>query len=676
MQDQVSPESPTEAGLSEAQHRLAGIIGWQLLFLTILLPLKFGSTAALPEISFFPNNLMTWLIFIWPPILFPIFSSVLLLAVLLLLPPPRQTTFRFQLMVLWSLLAAVSALGFINASTRDFAVLQVAHLFGIAAYGLAAYRVLELRPDFRAKLLVTVVVAAILTGLMGLNQYFWGFGATQEHVYQEEIRTGVQVSGRFRQKLSETRVSSTFAICNSFAAHLLLTIPLCLWAVWRKRRLLQAVLVLLATAVVFWLISYSRNYFTHFLIAFPYALLVTVILIKYPEKHHRKIAVATMVLVSGLLFSNLLLTGSRAALLACGMGGGAVLILLPFSPKIRFAAGGVVLLGVAGGLLAINADRNLGSLEVRLDYFLASLKMFARHPVIGTGWGDFFHEYTRIKTIPNLEAPHTPHNLLLAFFCQTGIMGGLLVLAFMFFPIWLLFREFRGKNQAGLLQGVNIAILLGWFAWLAHAMADLNLQIAGTVSTGLLLLMLLQLHDDHPDTQSGKSPASRLTLQIKIAWYCLAGAVAGIALIMGCQRTRGEWSYYQLSELSNPRFITKEEFYQVRASEVESLLRDCNERIPYSPFPWRCAADFARSRGQWAIVEKFCQEVVNRSPERASFYRHLAEAQIRLGKKQEALENIKEAHRLFPNHGNYREMKEELELELSGPIRSKILKPK
>ncbi|MEI6424940.1 MAG: hypothetical protein WCP55_22195, partial [Lentisphaerota bacterium] len=64
------------------RYRLAGILCVISAILIFLLPLKFGGIAGIPEIPFFPDSVMTWLVFTWPPILFPLLSSILLALVL------------------------------------------------------------------------------------------------------------------------------------------------------------------------------------------------------------------------------------------------------------------------------------------------------------------------------------------------------------------------------------------------------------------------------------------------------------------------------------------------------------------------------------------------------------------------------------------------------------------
>ena len=68
-------------------------------------------------------------------------------------------------------------------------------------------------------------------------------------------------------------------------------------------------------------------------------------------------------------------------------------------------------------------------MEVRADYIARASEMMLANPLCGTGWGDFFHDYTKIKKIDSAEAPHTPHNFLLALGSQCGFPGFLIALA-------------------------------------------------------------------------------------------------------------------------------------------------------------------------------------------------------------------------------------------------------
>jgi hypothetical protein len=656
---------------SERQRAAAGYLGGAAVILILLLPLKFGSTAALPEVpSFPPPSLLSWLIFIWPPILFPVLAGLLLAGALLLLPPPRRLDAGGVVVLAWGMLAAASLLGGIHAGTWDFVILQWAHLFGLAAFAGAAWRIFTLRLDLRPWLIGAAVVGTLMTAVYGIHQYFWGFAETREFVAREGVRTGLDMmTGTFGQRLMENRVSATFAICNSFAAHLGLMLPICLAATWGNLRLQRVTLAVLATVMVWLSMTWWDTVAQQLGFSALFIATLTLALAPYPESWIRSVNIVMTTLAGILLIGALLLTQSRAGLLAVGIGILAATVLLPFPRQVRIGGGVLVVVGLCFGLWAINAGRGIESLVVRLDYWRAASGMMLEHPLAGAGWGEFFHGYPQVKQFPGTEAPHDPHNLIFSFASQCGVLGLLAALVALAAPLVLAWQACRRTPLGSTAFRLNAAIFTGWAIWSAHAMADINLQIAGTVATALLMILLIDATESVDPEWFPRFLRERATLRIlATCWYALMIPVGLFALGSGWQRCQGEVAYQALSELCDPRFKTQEDYLRISPMEMERSLKACIDRMPYSPFPWKLAADFAGYRGAWGFVEKYTEEAVRRSPNRASFHYHLAVARLQLGRRQAAIESLRQAVALFPNHDGYRALLERLEADPNTPI--------
>ena len=68
------------------------------------------------------------------------------------------------------------------------------------------------------------------------------------------------------------------------------------------------------------------------------------------------------------------------------------------------------------------------SLDFRWKYWIASARLFAQHPLIGIGWSNFGLHYVSVRLPAASEEIKDPHNFLVRFFIELGLIGGLLVI--------------------------------------------------------------------------------------------------------------------------------------------------------------------------------------------------------------------------------------------------------
>jgi hypothetical protein len=346
-------------------------------------------------------------------------------------------------------------------------------------------------------------------------------------------------------------------------------------------------------------------------------------------------------------------TNSRAAVLAFGAALLVFLFLLKLPRKGRVAFYIAVPLLTAAGMLAVNLGRGLGSMEVRFDYFAAAWRMFLGHPWLGTGWGDFFHEYTVLKSVLSDESPHTPHNLILAFASQTGFCGLVTSVFALTIPFLFLARRTWRIPLTQVFQFPAPMIFLGWTAWSIHSMSDINLQIPGSVATALTLVIIGcgGSADGSLDEKSERAKRLPSWCGWTLLWGFLILAAATFA--GGVKLTRFEIRYNNLQSYCDPRFKTREEFQTLSVSRMMELLNACEQLAPTSPFPPATAADFCMMKGRPYQAERLFKEVLERSPERSSFHYKLHLVQRHIGKDGEAAKHLRKAIELFPNHPRY-----------------------
>lgn len=587
-----------------------------LIGLTFLLPLKFGSLAVLPEAtSFYPGDLFSWLIINWPAHSFGIFSGVALFAALVVFAPgmrPLRTS-GGATALLWSFgLVLVSLIGWINAATIDYAVGETIHLAGIGAYVLAVRLWLRNRPEERRWFCAALAAGACWLIYSGLSQYFVGFAETREFV-EKQIAEGIPISHVMVAKINDDRVFATFVSCNVLAGYLLLLLPVTLYAVWR--------------------------FAGHF----------------EPVRLSR-------ILLCGLVFSGLvavlLLTRSRAAFLAALLTAGAFAMTLPKRRIYRCIPVIVLALAIVGGAIYIHrAGRGFGSMAERVDYLRSSVKMIAEKPLAGHGWGGFFYRHMELKTTGTDESAHDPHNLVMAFASQTGVIGGAMALAAVLLPLfWLGRRIFRRGGEETPEEGADgfaRAVFWGECAFLLHAHMDVDLQIpASMAAAGAMLVAAL------PEASAQMAARGRRRWLLVAAGMLLA-AVAAMGNILWL---RAEMAYDRLITLARPQ-SAQDRLRPVSDAEVVKALREAVALRPGSPFPWEIAGDYFWSRRDGAMAEKCYREAARCTPDRPSLYRRFFDLEMARGNRAAAAKHLRRMLELFPSNPKYQALAAEFELE-------------
>ncbi len=632
------------------RQRMVRFLGMTSVVLTFLLPLKFGMIAGTPELAFaIPDTLQTLLIFNWPPALFSFMSAILLLLACVFCQPAGtldDDAQKLHVAFSWVLLFLSSLFGILNASVADFVLIQLVLFSGLAAYALAVMRLLKEMPELKAWLLNAIIASTLLSALMGLSQFLTGFDTTLEYVHAQEQETGILLSEGMRSRLEETRIFSTFSICNSWAAHLVLTIPLCIWGITADKNTFKTVVTVFVAYGLLSVMHADPSLPVFFLAVFILLFANAMVIFKFNEKAFRHSMPVILLASLGILLFNLRYTNSRGGLLAFGISLVFLVLLVPMKGKVRICLSVLIALAVSPVLFTDVAHRSLASMIVRFDYFLAAAKMFVNHPFTGTGWGDFFHEYTMIKHYPGTEAPHTPHNFVLSFASQAGIFGLLAAVLVLAMPFWQYFRlrKLEGHNW------LNTVLIAGWCAWGIHSLLDFNIQICGTVATGIAMLLLMTSSDCGQETvrtlDKSPPPAPR---HASLVWHLASIPVALAALALSFQMLYAEIPYSELHMMCNQGATGLSGKPSADFDLIERQLRATTRRMPYSPFPWMCAGNAAQAAGEFARSEIFYAEAIKRSPERSSLYHRIFLSQMRMGKREQALENLRKAAELFPN---------------------------
>ncbi len=151
------------------------------------------------------------------------------------------------------------------------------------------------------------------------------------------------------------------------------------------------------------------------------------------------------VMVAAFVLFGLILTHSKGAIAAFLVALIIfALLLLIKRPKlfkniilIAFVIGALALVPTVI-YLGLHSDRLPGgnSVLVRWQYWLASAKILADHPLTGVGPGNFTTAYYQYKIPAALETVSDPHSFVLNLITQYGPLGLLAFLAIIIIPLW------------------------------------------------------------------------------------------------------------------------------------------------------------------------------------------------------------------------------------------------
>ncbi|MBN2592290.1 MAG: O-antigen ligase family protein [Sedimentisphaerales bacterium] len=140
------------------------------------------------------------------------------------------------------------------------------------------------------------------------------------------------------------------------------------------------------------------------------------------------------------------LTRSKGAIIGLFFAVAAFIVMLLYGNWLKVHKRAILavclLLGIVGGGAVVSYGLSHGTLPgggsmlVRWQYWHASAKMYADHPLTGVGPGNFGDYYTYYKPAAALETVADPHNFPLSILTQYGPLGLLGFMAMLLMPLW------------------------------------------------------------------------------------------------------------------------------------------------------------------------------------------------------------------------------------------------
>jgi tetratricopeptide (TPR) repeat protein len=189
------------------------------------------------------------------------------------------------------------------------------------------------------------------------------------------------------------------------------------------------------------------------------------------------VAVVAAVVAAGLL---LIYTHCKAAIVTPILAALFFIAIWKYRKILAAESQRIYWLSVGGICLAIFAVLGHGlvhhslpssSLNFRWRYWVASCRMFRQHPLIGVGWENFPAHYLADRLPAASEEIRDPHNFLVRFLVELGIVGGILAVAWMLRLWWGLTRPITppppmpaakktAQPRIGLFLALSAAIIL------------------------------------------------------------------------------------------------------------------------------------------------------------------------------------------------------------------------
>ncbi len=223
-----------------------------------------------------------------------------------------------------------------------------------------------------------------------------------------------------------------------------------------------------------------------------------------PPSHLFACGIAAAVVLFGLA-----LTRSKGAIIGLLSAAAIFIAYLRFGNWLKAHKKAIfivcLLLAVAAGSMVIWYGLNRGQLPggssmlVRWQYWHASARMYADHPITGVGPGNFAHFYTHYKPAEALETVADPHNFPLSILTQYGPLGLIGFLAMIFLPLWrvispnLVSSSPKTHQPQPAFRARPVIFLL--ILWLALLLARLTVMpAAGTYGLAVIIYMIVRFY--------------------------------------------------------------------------------------------------------------------------------------------------------------------------------------
>jgi len=251
---------------------------------------------------------------------------------------------------------------------------------------------------------------------------------------------------------------------------------------------------------------------------------------------------ATAAVSAALILFGIIKTASRGGTLAAV----AAMVVIAIRARGRIPRQVWLVAGLLGLLIAVISSPYLISKFIdrnnidpynyaRTEIWRGSLKVVAYSPILGVGFGQFYHISKRFTqpidgvVARYLKRAQMAHNEYLQYIAELGIPAALLLFALLGYPVYLAWKravtvwpEFRSFHEAALLTAVGVG---------THALVDNCWTIPVTASAIVVLSLadLLPLQKREPSRRWSFSQIAFASLAATVI-YVISTAIPGLAL--------------------------------------------------------------------------------------------------------------------------------------------------
>lgn len=564
----MSDEASVSVETERKGYKRQSAFLYLLTFMIYILPIRFGASWLTGNLPPYPDS---FLFSSLPTSFLTVFSGAILIYGIIAFKPTGLSLSSTMICSFWGFITVSCALFGYFPENMEFYLNSVNQMITVCFVGLATAIAVEYDPRAKVFIVGGLCGGLIHTTFTGLYQYLWGFADTQEF-YRQQMAKGVHFPQGQVNRIMQKLVYSTFTISNSFAGHLLLTIPLLLFG-WKKYFKKENILIVKAVSLmlIFFgcLSAFTGSNVTLGLITTFVGLLFFLKGSELPEEMY--FYTGLIVLVTSIVILGL--TRSRAGMV-CFVGGVLFSYYLVSENKLHK---NLSLVAMISGLIGAYVwAPKVGSFQVRLGYYRSMLETFYSD-IWGYGFGCFASAYNSLKDA-GIEESNVPHSFFFGYLGQGGLVAGLAVILCFLGTVYFI-------KKSELEELPKFCVLAGFTSWFFHAQLDFHIMIIGSLASVVVVSLLCV--SKVQENQGRFKPVFFLFIPLIV-----------VVMYVNIQKIIGDRSYYYLHKT-----LTSLED-KPTLDEVKNIVDKVQERDPYT-------ARHLRQSANWALGQYMFNNEIN-----------------------------------------------------------------